>query len=246
MSPGATPRIIVVDDEPDLRAMLEDYLAAQGFAVRGAADARELDRLLAAEEGPPDLLILDVNMPGEDGFAIARRLRAQGNRVGILMLTAAGDVPDRVQGLDGGADDYLAKPVELRELLARVRSVLRRLDAAAPDRGPVPERRGPGRLARFGRCALDLDARRLLDEAGAEVPLTAMEYDLLATLARHPRQVLARDRLAELAHGRPLEPGDRSVDIRVARLRRKLERDPAEPAAIRTERGLGYVYDPDG
>jgi DNA-binding response OmpR family regulator len=251
----AAPRIVVVDDEPDLRAMLADYLAAQGFAVSGAADARELDRLLAAE-GPPDLLVLDVNMPGEDGLAVLRRLRAAGCRAGVLMLTAAAvDLPDRVAGLDGGADDYLVKPVGLRELLARVRSVLRRLEADRDDgEGPGPSPHpspfpvAPKRRPRFGRCELDLDARRLVDAAtGAEVPITAMEYDLLATLARHPRQVLARDRLAELAHGRPLAgPGDRSVDIRVARLRRKLERDPAAPAAIRTERGLGYVYDPDG
>jgi two-component system phosphate regulon response regulator OmpR len=228
--------------------MLEDYLGLHGFSVRAAADGRELDRRLA--EGPADLLLLDVNMPGEDGFAIARRLRAGGSRVGILMLTAAGDVPDRVRGLDGGADDYLAKPVELRELLARVRSVLRRVEAEpaapAPPSPGAPERR----RARFGRCALDLEARCLLplDGTGAAgSPLTAMEYELLATFARHPRQVLARDRLAELAHGRgTLPPGDRSLDIRVARLRQRIERDPANPTAIRTVRGEGYVYEPDG
>jgi DNA-binding response OmpR family regulator len=212
----------------------------QGFNVRAAADGAELDRRLA--EGPADLLVLDVNMPGEDGFTIARRLREGGSRAGILMLTAAGDVPSRVRGLDGGADDYLAKPVELRELLARVRSVLRRLEAepAAPAAAPKP------RGVRFGRCTLDLGARRLSDGTGAEVPLTAMEYDLLATFARHPRQVLSRERLAELAHSRPLAPGDRSVDIRVTRLRQKLEPDPASPAVIRTVRGEGYVYEPDG
>ncbi len=231
-----TPEIIVVDDEPDLREMLTDYLSMQGFRVRQAGNGAELGQRLA--EAPADLLILDVNMPGEDGFTIARRLRAGGSRVGILMLTAAHDVPSRVLGLDGGADDYLVKPVELRELLARARSVLRRIEAEpAP---PAAKRR-----YRFGRCQLDLEARRLTDEAGAEVPLTAMEYDLLAAFARHPRQVLSRDRLAELAHSRPLAPGDRSIDIRITRLRQKLEPHPGSPMALRTVRGEGYVYEPE-
>jgi DNA-binding response OmpR family regulator len=242
----AAGRIVVVDDEPDLRAMLGDYLSLHGFAVGGAGDAAALDALLLAE-GPPDLLILDVNMPGEDGFALLRRLRAAGCRAGVVMLTAAAvDVPSRVAGLDGGADDYLAKPVELRELLARVRGVLRRVEAEPAPPAAAAAAPARPRRHRFGRCTLDLEGRRLLDEAGAEVPLTAMEYDLLATLARHPRQVLARDRLAELAHGRPLAPGDRSVDIRVARLRQKLEADPADPTAIRTVRGEGYAYEPEG
>jgi DNA-binding response OmpR family regulator len=240
----AARTIVVVDDEPDLRTMLEDYLSLHGYAVRGAADAAALDALLLAQ-GPPDLLVLDVNMPGEDGFALLRRLRASGCRAGVVMLTAAAvDPPSRVAGLDGGADDYLAKPVELRELLARVRSVLRRVEAD-PAASPAPAPPG-GRRHRFGRCTLDPEGRRLLDEAGAEVPLTAMEYDLLSIFARHPRQVLSRDRLAELAHGRPLAPGDRSVDIRVARLRQKLEADPANPTAIRTARGEGYAYEPEG
>lgn len=233
-----TPEIIVVDDEPDLREMLADYLTLQGFHVRQAGDGAELARRLA--EGGADLLILDVNMPGEDGFSIARGLRAAGSRVGILMLTAAHDVPSRIQGLDGGADDYLVKPVELRELLARARSVLRRIEAEPSPQGQARRR------FRFGRCELDLEAHRLTDEAGAEVPLTAMEYDLLAAFARHPHQVLSRDRLAELAHSRPLAPGDRSIDIRITRLRHKLEPDPANPTALRTVRGEGYVYDPLG
>jgi len=236
---GTADIIIVVDDEPDLRLMLEDYLSMQGFRVRQAADGAELDRRLA--EGPADLLVLDVNMPGEDGFAIAHRLRQGGSRAGILMLTAAGDVPSRVRGLDGGADDYLAKPVELRELLARVRSVLRRVEAE-PEAAAAPPRQG----VRFGRCTLDLGSRRLEDADGAEIPLTAMEYDLLAVFARHPRQVLSRERLAELAHNRPLAPGDRSVDIRITRLRQKLEPDAANPTVLRTVRGEGYAYEPEG
>jgi two-component system phosphate regulon response regulator OmpR len=230
------PSILVVDDEPKLRRMLQDYLNLHGFAVRQAGGGAELDERLA--EAPADLLILDVNMPDEGGFAIARRLRASGSRVGILMLTAAGDLEHRLEGLGGGADDYLAKPVELRELLARARSVLRRVEAEAAVAPP------PRRRCRFGRCTLDLDARQMVDEAGAEVPLTAMEYDLLATFAAHPREVLSRERLASLAHDRPLEPGDRSIDIRITRLRQRIEPDPANPATIRTVRGAGYVFEP--
>jgi DNA-binding response OmpR family regulator len=245
---SATPapgRIVVVDDEPDLRAMLGDYLSLHGFAVRGAADAAALEALVRAE-GPPDLLVLDVNMPGEDGFALLRRLRASGCRAGVVMLTAAAvDPPSRVAGLDGGADDYLAKPVELRELLARVRSVLRRLEADKPPAAsPAPAARP--RRHRFGRCTLDAEGRRLLDAAGAEVPLTAMEYDLLAALARHPDKCSRATGWPSSPTTAPLAPGDRSVDIRVARLRQKLERDPAarprsEPCAAR-----GYAYEPEG
>lgn len=231
-------RIIVVDDEPDLRLLLEDYLGAQGMAVRSAADGAELRERLREE--PADIVILDVNMPGEDGFTVARSLRAAGSRVGIIMLTAAGAVESRLTGLDAGADDYLPKPFEPRELLARVRSILRRLEA---ERDPVPAACEP-RTVRFGRCRLDAEAHQLLDAEGRPVPLTAMEFDLLATFARHPRQVLSRERLAELAHNRPLEPEDRSIDIRIARLRKKIEHDPANPSTIRTVRGEGYLFEP--
>ena len=230
-------RIVVVDDEPDLRLLLEDYLGAQGLAVRAAGSGAELDLLLRAE--PADLVILDVNMPHEDGFTIAARLRAAGNGAGIVMLTAAGAVESRVAGLGAGADDYLPKPFEPRELLARIRAVLRRLEAPAPPAPPAP------RLLPFGRCRLDLDARRLLDGDGAATALTAMEFDLLATFARHPHQVLSRSRLSELAHNRPLDPADRSIDIRITRLRRKLEPDPAQPTVLRTMRGEGYLSAPD-
>ena len=228
-------RIVVVDDEPDLRLLVEDYLSAHGLAVRSAASGAELDRLLAQE--PADVLILDVNMPGEDGFAIVARLRRAGSAVGIVMLTAAGTVASRLEGLGTGADDYLPKPFEPRELLARIRSVLRRLASA-------PATPSPERIVRFGRCRLDLHAHRLLDQQGAEIAITAMEFDLLATFARHPNQVLSRERLSELAHHRPLEPADRSIDIRITRLRRKLEPDPTRPAVIRTLRGEGYLFDP--
>ena len=228
-------RVIVVDDEPDLRALLEDYLGAHGLAVRTAGSGQELDGLLDRE--PAEVLILDVNMPGEDGFAIVERLRRAGSRVGIVMLTAAGAVENRLLGLGAGADDYLAKPFEPRELLARIRSVVRRLETTQV---PAPV----DRTIRFGRCRLDLDGRRLLDADGAEIGLTAMEFDLLATFARHPNQVLSRERLSALAHHRPLEPADRSIDIRITRLRKKLEPDPAQPTVIRTLRGEGYLFDP--
>lgn len=236
---GERPSLIVVDDEPDIRELLEEYLERQGLDVRSAADGVDLDRRLA--ERPAQLLVLDLNLPGEDGLAIAKRLRARG-RVGIVMLTARGDLEDRIRGLELGADDYVVKPVEPRELLARIRSVLRRLAAEMARAG-----REPGtRRVRFGRCELDLDGHRLLAGDGAEVPLTAMEFDLLETFARHPGQVLGRDRISELAHNRPWHPLDRSIDIRITRLRQKIEPDPDRPTVIRTIRGEGYVFDPSG
>ena len=233
-------RIVVVDDEPDLRLLLEDYLTTHGLAVRCAGSGPELDALLRAEAA--EVLILDVNMPGEDGFAIVERLRRAGSKVGIVMLTAAGAVESRLVGLGAGADDYLSKPFEPRELLARVRSVLRRLETEASAAPAAANER----TVRFGLCRLELDGHRLLDAQGEEIPVTAMEFDLLATFARHPNQVLSRERLSELAHHRPLEPADRSIDIRITRLRKKLEPDPTQPTVLRTTRGEGYLYDPGG
>jgi DNA-binding response OmpR family regulator len=232
------PQIIVVDDEPDLRALLEDYLGLQGFAVRCADGPAALDRALA--ERPADVIVLDVNMPGGSGFDALARLRAAGVAAGVIMLTARAEPADRITGLAGGADDYLVKPFEPRELLARIRAVLRRLPPAAP--APADRRRPP---VRMGTCSFDVEARRLIDASGADVALTAMEFDLLSVLARHPRQTLSRSRLAELAHGRPLAPGDRSVDIRITRLRAKLGEDARAPRTLRTVHGEGYVFDPD-
>jgi DNA-binding response OmpR family regulator len=227
-------RIIVVDDEPELRTMVAEYLARHGFAPRTAAGGAELDALLAV--APADLVILDVNMPGEDGFAIARRLRAAGS-LPILMLTAAGDVVDRVVGLELGADDYLTKPFDLRELRARIGSILRR--AASP---PTPEPAGPARYVRFGRVRLDLHSHRLVRDDETAVPLTAMEFDLLKAFAANAGRVLSRDRLLDLAHNRGWEAFDRSIDIRVARIRRKIEDDPAKPSVIKTVHGAGYLF----
>jgi DNA-binding response OmpR family regulator len=230
--------IIVVDDDTHLREMIEEYLQRFAFAVCGAANGQELDLRLAAAK--PDLIILDVNMPLEDGFSILRRMRESDPRLGILMLTAAGAVESRIDALRAGADDYLVKPFELRELLARVRSVLGRLPSTAA--GPPIERR----LLAFGPHRLELDARRLIGADDREILLTAMEFELVLTFARYPRQIIARDRLVELAHGRHIDSSDRSIDVRITRLRQKIEFDPTRPTLIKTMRGEGYVYDPGG
>jgi two-component system, OmpR family, response regulator len=232
-------RLIVVDDESDLREMIAEYFAKYGFAVRTAGDGRELDAHLAGD--PPDLLILDVNMPGEDGFAIARRVRAR-SAVPILMLTAAGDTVDRVVGLELGADDYVTKPFDLRELRARVQAVLRRT-GRTPDPSPKLVENSAERV-RFGDLLLDLDAHRLLQPDGTDLEITAMEFDLLAVFARNPNRVLSRDRLLDLAHNRDSEPFDRSIDVRITRIRRKVERDPEKPQVIKTMRGAGYMFVP--
>jgi DNA-binding response OmpR family regulator len=227
--------IVVVDDEPELRGMVQEYLLQHGYTVSEADGGRALRALIA--ERPVDLVLLDVNMPEEDGLTIARYLRAHG-RVGIIMLTANRDTIDKVVGLEVGADDYLAKPFDLRELLARVRSVLRRLQVA--DEPPATM----GHEVRFGRCVLNLDSHRMYAPDGREVPLTPMEFELLAAFARNPNRVMSRDRLLELAHGRDHEPFDRSIDTRIARLRRKVEPSPAHPSVIKTMRGAGYMFAP--
>ena len=239
---GARQHIVVVDDEPEIRTMLSDYLSVNGFEVSEAEGGVAMRRTL--QERPADLVILDITMPGEDGLTLARYLREH-TRVGIVMLTAAGGVVDRIVGLEMGADDYIAKPVDLRELLARVRSVLRRLpreDGPAPEQPPT----AAGPSAAFGDCRLDLEAHRLYAADGTEIPITSMEYDLLKAFADNPNRVLSRDRLLDLAHNKDWEPFDRSIDIRIARLRRKIEADPAKPQVIKTVRGAGYIFVPAG
>ncbi|PNG27392.1 response regulator [Methylocella silvestris] len=228
------PAIIIVDDEQEIRDMIAEYLGRHGFAPRTAAGGADLDALLA--EGPCDLIALDVNMPGEDGFSIARRVRAAGDTP-ILMVTAASEVIDRVVGLEIGADDYITKPFDLRELRARIRSILRRAASSAPE--PSPE---PDRFVQFGVWTLDLLARKLTHEDGTPAGLTAMEFDLLRAFATNPNRVLSRDRLLDLAHNRNYEAFDRSIDIRVTRLRRKIEVDPAKPSIIKTVHGVGYIF----
>lgn len=235
-------QIVVVDDEPDLRDMVGEYLSKHGFAVRSAADGQALDKLLA--ERPADLVLLDVNLGAEDGLAIARRLRASQPDLSIIMLTAMGEVIDRVVGLELGADDYVTKPFDLRELRARIRSVLRRSGtggANATGQGNGDDAR---RRISFGIKQLDLAARCLVDGDGREEKLTAMEFDLLQAFARNPNRVLSRDQLLDLAHQRGIDPFDRSIDIRVTRIRRKIEEQPDKPQIIKTVRGSGYIYLP--
>lgn len=230
-------RIAVCDDEPGLRDMLQEYLTAQGYGVETAADGAALRRLVPKFR--PDLVILDVNMPGEDGFSLARWLSHE-EHCAILMLTAAVQVADRVIGLELGADDYLAKPFDLAELRARVRSILRRTMAPAQKHG-----RTAGRL-RIGKCVIDLEARKLFDDTGKAVKLTSMEFDLLKIFVDNARRALSRERLLELAHHKRWDPFDRSIDIRIGRLRKKIEKDPGKPRVLRTVRGEGYMLVPEG
>jgi DNA-binding response OmpR family regulator len=222
-------QLIVVDDEPDLRRMLGEYLTLAGHAVRAAADGASLRRMIA--EAAADLVILDVGLPDQDGFRLARWLREH-HDPGIVMLTGADTVIDRVVGLEVGADDYLGKPFDPAELRARIEAVLRR---RAPRALPV------GILA-FGPYRFDTRRFRVTDAAGAEVPLAAMELDLVAAFATHPGRTLSREDLLRLAPARDGDTYDRSIDNRVTRLRRKLERDPAKPELIKTVRGAGYIH----
>ena len=228
--------IMVVDDEPGIRNMLRDYLTPHGYRVHEAEDGRSLRESLAVRV--PDVVLLDVNLPGEDGLSLARYLRER-YELGIIMVTAAGDVVDRIVGLELGADDYVAKPFDPRELLARIKSVLRRV---TPGNSRREEGLSVEARVSFGDCTLDVDARRLWDAQGNEVPITSMEFDMLKTFADHPNRVLTRDRILNLTQGRDWDPYDRSVDIRVARIRRKIEPDPSSPRIIKTVRGGGYIF----
>ncbi|HEY7664758.1 MAG TPA: response regulator [Xanthobacteraceae bacterium] len=238
--------IVVVDDEQPAREMVGDYLRMHGFGVSLCDGGVSLRKTIAQQM--PDLIVLDLNMPEEDGLSIIRDLK-QHSGVPVIMLTATASAIDRVVGLELGADDYLAKPCELRELLARIRSVLRRSGAApqsavapTPAPPPAPERA----RVRFGTKWLDHDAQALRDEEGNEHPLTASEYGLLKVFAANPKRVLSRDRLLELANARDAEAFDRAIDLRIMRIRRKIEPDPARPSVIRTVRGGGYLFSPSG
>ncbi|MGI9371984.1 MAG: response regulator [Hyphomicrobiales bacterium] len=232
---SSNDHIIICDDEPDIREMISEYLERQGFATSTAQDGVELRAII--DDIEPSVVVLDINMPGEDGLSLARFLRERGGTA-IIMLTAAGEVVDRIIGLEMGADDYMAKPVDLRELLARIRAVLRRSTAT-----PTPEKSDTnGAAVRIGRCNLDLEAHKLFDEEQKEVPITAMEYSLLKVFCAHANRVLNRDQLLELAHDRDWDPYDRSIDIRISRLRKKIEHDPTKPEVIKTVRGVGYIF----
>ncbi|MEO0680982.1 MAG: response regulator [Pseudomonadota bacterium] len=228
------PQILVVDDDPEIRRLLADYLSREGLEVRQAADGAEMDAAIARRR--PDLVVLDLMLPGEDGLSICRRLRVAGGPA-ILMLTAKSDEIDRVVGLELGADDYLAKPFGPRELLARIRAVLRRIEEAAG-------RAVPARRFAFDGFVIDLDARSLVDAAGAPAPLTSGEFDLLACFVERPRRVLSRDHILDRLRGRGAEPFDRTVDMLVSRLRRKLAADGRGAELISTVRNGGYLFTP--
>jgi DNA-binding response OmpR family regulator len=238
--------IIIVDDEAPAREMVGEYLKMHGFGVTLCDGGKTLRE--AIETSVPDLVVLDLNMPEEDGLSIIRDLKGRTN-VPVIMLTATASPIDRVVGLELGADDYIAKPCELRELMARIRSVLRR---SAPPKAPAsaPEAAGAkaakDQLVRFGTKWLDLEAQALRDDEGNEHPLTASEFGLLKVFAANPKRVLSRERLLELANARDAEAFDRAVDLRIMRIRRKIEIDPTKPAVIRTIRGGGYLFSPAG
>ncbi len=235
---GRVLRIAVVDDDARIRDLLRRYLSQEGFEVHPAEDGLALSRLMARET--LDLIVLDLMMPGEDGLSICRRLRSQGNSTPIVMLTAKGEDVDRIVGLEVGADDYLAKPFNPRELLARINAVLRR--APSPEAPGAPSRE-PETVV-FGPYRFDMSQRRLTKD-GKELALTTGEFAMLKALVRHPRQPLSRERLAQLTRGRDFEPYDRSLDVQVSRLRKMIEPDLASPRFIQTVWGLGYVFVPD-
>lgn len=245
--PVTAPHIAVLDDEVDITRLLATYLQAQGFRVTQVHNGADLMGLMPKD--PPELVLLDLGLPGEDGFVIARQLREHW-RCGLVIITGRGDSIDKVVGLEIGADDYVTKPFDLRELLARIKAVLRRM-APAPQAAPsVPAApaaappAAPRERLRFAGWELDRAARRLLDPQGHEVSLTTGEFDLLSTFAQHPNRVLSRDFLLEHTRGREAAPFDRTIDVQVGRLRKKLEADPENPEIIKSVRGAGYLFVP--
>lgn len=231
------PRILVVDDDPALRDLLSEYLAANGFEVRTVDDGAAMREAL--DDSMPDAIVLDLMLPGDDGLSLARELRMR-SEIPILMLSARGEEIDRVIGLEVGADDYMRKPFGPRELLARLRALLRRARPAPVAASPESED-----AYRFGPFSLDVAAQRLLRN-GEEVRITTAEFDLLKVFLEHPNRVLSRDNIIDLLKGYERDPFDRSVDIRVARLRRKIESDISSPAYIRTVHAKGYLFNPRG
>lgn len=232
------PHILVVDDDREIRTLVVRYLSEHGLRARGAGDGREMRKCL--DDWSIDLIILDLMLPGEDGLSLCRTLRAT-SKIPIIMLTAMGEETDRIVGLEMGADDYVAKPFNPRELLARIKAVLRRTDEA-----PVRKRNAEGLekpdVHIFESWQLDLDSRELTSPQGVLVSLSAGEFELLAAFVTHPRRVLTRDQLLDLARGRQAQPFDRAIDVQVSRLRRKIEHDPAAPILIKTVRSGGYMF----
>jgi two-component system OmpR family response regulator len=233
--------ILVVDDEARIRTMLRRYLEGEGFKVSEAGDGVAMRK--AFEAAPVDLVLLDLMMPGEDGLTLARHIR-QRAQTPIIMLTGKGDLIDRVAGLEAGADDYVAKPFHLREILARIRTVMRRVQAPAPTAAPAatPVAEPGGEVLHFPGWEMDLLRRELRRAGGEAVSLTSAEFELLRVFATHPNRVLNRDQLMEQIKGREWEAYDRAIDTQIVRLRKKVEADPANPTLIKTVRGAGYVF----
>ena len=234
-----TDKIVIVDDDARIRDLLRRYLTQEGFEVIVAEDGKALNRILLRDT--VDLIVLDLMMPGEDGLSVCRRLRAANDRTPIIMLTAKGEDIDRIVGLEVGADDYLGKPFNPRELLARIHAVLRRRPVKEAPGAPSID----NEIITFGPFSFDLGSRTL-NRNGEELPLTTGEFAMLKALVRHPRQPLSREKLALLARGREFEPFDRSLDVQVSRLRKLVEVDAAAPRFIQTVWGVGYVFVPDG
>jgi two-component system phosphate regulon response regulator OmpR len=230
-------RILIVDDDQELRDTIREYFELAGFVVYAVADGEGMRKVMA--QRPVEIVLMDVNLPGEDGLALTRELRSSHN-VGIVMLTGAGQTVDRIVGLEVGADDYVVKPFDPREVLARVKSVLRRMQ------GQPAEVRGPAvvkpEVVRMGSCTLDLAGHGLYDSSGSKIPLTAMEFDLLKAFAAHPDRVLSRAFLLQLAHHENADVFDRSIDLRIARVRRKIEANSKKPQVLKTVRGAGYIF----
>ncbi|HSH73225.1 MAG TPA: two-component system response regulator OmpR [Methylophilaceae bacterium] len=234
----AFKKILMVDDDLRMRELLQRYLTEQGFTIKTVSDSSEMDMVLAQEH--VDLLVLDLMLPGEDGLAICRRLRSAGNTMPIIMLTARGDEVDRIIGLEMGADDYLPKPFNPRELLARINAIMRRHGRTPPSAPALSSE-----TITFGEFVFD-PSTRSLSRDGVAITITSGEYALLKVFIDHPRQPLSRDRLMQLARGRELDVFDRSIDVQVSRLRRLIEADPSHPRYLQTMWGFGYVFIPDG
>ena len=232
-------KILVVDDDQRIRDLLRRYLVQEGFDVFQAEDGKSLNRILLRET--VDLIVLDLMLPGEDGLSICRRLRAANDRTPIIMLTAKVEDIDRIVGLEVGADDYLGKPFNPRELLARINAVLRRRPAVEAPGAPS----GENEVVQFGPYSFDLSTRSLF-KGDEELSLTTGEFAMLKALVRHPRQPMSREKLAQLSRGREFEPFDRSLDVQISRLRKMLESDASTPRYIQTVWGVGYVIVPDG
>lgn len=235
------PRIVVVDDEVDLREMVAEYLERQNWSVRTASGGNSLDALL--NQDGTDLIVMDINLPGEDGLSILQRIRRT-RSTPVVMLTAASNIADKIAGLDMGADDYMTKPFDLRELKTRIKAVLRRQPPAGNRVNEEHANAPPKNIRPFGKMFVDLEARSLVHGNGVCEPVTAMEFDLLQVFLQNPDRVLTRDRLLDLAHNRDNDSFDRSIDVRIARIRKKVEHNPSKPEALKTVRGVGYIHTP--